>query len=104
MPHQAEGLDTDLQGPVGRQGSREAAVGVEEGVWHIELPVFSCEIGMDAGTNRFDVDVRTIKATLLEDVDLGLYFHVVGCVFPRRVVCDGVDEVAQVDGTREAQF
>jgi hypothetical protein len=104
VPHQAEGLNTDLQNPVGRQSSREATIGIEEGVWHIEVPFFSCEISMDASTKGLDVDIRTVEATLLKDVGIGMYFHVVGCVFPTRVVCDGVDEVAQVEGIREGRL
>lgn len=97
VPHQAKGLDADLQGAVRGRGGGEAAVGIEEGVRNVELAIFSCEVSMNAGTNGLDVDARAVEAVLLKDVDLGLDLHVVRRVFPARVVGDVVHKVSHVD-------
>lgn len=56
---------------------------------------------MNAGADGVNVDARTIEAVLIEDVNISLDFHVVGCVFPTRVVRNAVDKVSQVDSIRE---
>ncbi len=96
-PHQAEGMDDDLYGTVRAQGDGEATIGIEEGVWIVELLLLSCEIGTNVGRNRVDVDSRAIEASLLNDVDFGVDLYVVRSVNPCQIIGDAVDKVAQVD-------
>lgn len=103
-PHQAQGLDTDLQGTVRRQGVGESAVGIDEGVRNVEFLLFSCQVGMDAGTNRLYVDDRTREAIFFEDIDIGLDLDIVGRVFPTWILSDVVYEVSQVNGIRECRL
>ena len=100
-PHQAEGMDGDLQDAAWGLSGGEAAVTIKERVRSVEVSLFSCQVGTDSGVDGVDVDIRAVETVLLKDINVGLYLDIVGCVLPTRVFGDGVDKVAQVDGTRE---
>jgi hypothetical protein len=97
-------MDGDLQdAPWGLSGG-EAAVAIKERVRSVEVSLFSCQVGTDSGVDGVDVDVGAVETVLLKDVNVGLYLDMVGCVLPTRVFDDGVNKVAQVDGTREGRL
>ena len=97
FPHQAQGLNTDLEGIVWEQGGGEAAVGVEEGVGKVEFPLFPCQVGVNACTNRLDDDVWAVEVVLLKDVDICLDINEIGRALPGWVLCNGINEVAYMD-------
>lgn len=40
-----------------------------------------------------DVDIRVVEIVFFKDINVGLYFDIVGCVFLIWVFGDGVDKV-----------
>ena len=83
-PHQAKGMDGDLQDAAWGLSGGEAAVTIKERVRSVEVSPFSCQVGTDSGVDRVDVDVGAVETVFLKDVNVGLYLDIIGCVLPTR--------------------
>lgn len=52
---------------------------------------------MNAGANWLDGDGGTVEVVFLKDVDVRLDLDVIWCIVAGGVICNGIDEIADVD-------
>lgn len=52
---------------------------------------------MNTCANRLSGDIRTVEPAFLEDINICLDLNIIGTVFSSRVICNGINEIANMN-------